>query len=186
MAISVIETSLQGVFVIESDIHTDDRGFFKEIYRYDKYLSAGLGMKFVQDNHCHSKRGVLRGLHYQLNSPQGKLVMAVTGEVFDVAVDIRKGSPGYGRWTGVYLSPLNNRQVYIPEGYAHGYCVLSESADVIYKCTALFDPGDEYGILWSDPDINIEWPVVNPVLSVRDAGNPALGEISDDDLPVYM
>src|SRR3990167_2273611 len=186
MAISVKETSLQGVFVIESDVHTDVRGFFKEIYRSDKYLSAGLGMKFVQDNHSHSVKGVVRGLHYQLNSPQGKLVMAVSGEVFDVAVDIRKGSPSYGSWTGVYLSPLNNRQVYIPEGYTHGYCVLSESADVIYKCTALFDPDDEYGILWSDSDINIEWPVVNPVLSVRDAGNPALIEISDDDLPVYI
>jgi dTDP-4-dehydrorhamnose 3,5-epimerase len=186
MAIRVIETQLPGVLVIESDIHADGRGFFKEVYRYDKYLAAGLDMRFVQDNHSHSVKGVLRGLHYQLNSPQGKLVMAVTGEVFDVAVDIRKGSPNFGKWTGVYLSLLNNRQVYVPGGFAHGFCVLSDSADVIYKSTGVFDPDDQYGVLWSDPDINIEWPVADPVLSVRDAENPALKEISEGDLPDYI
>lgn len=186
MAIKIKETPLPGVLVIESETHADRRGFFREVYRYDKYLAAGLGVRFVQDNHSHSVKGVLRGLHYQLKSPQGKLVMAVAGEVFDVAVDIRKGSPNFGKWTGVHLSLLNNRQVYVPEGFAHGYCVLSESADVIYKCTELFDPDDQFGVLWSDPDINIEWPVAYPVLSARDAGNPALKEISGDDLPLYI
>lgn len=186
MGIRVKETPLRGVLVIESDIYTDPRGFLKEIYRRDEYVSAGLGMKFVQDNQSHSVKGVLRGLHYQLGSPQGKLVTAISGEVFDVAVDIRKGSPDFGKWTGVHLSPLNSRQLYVPEGFAHGFCVLSQSADVIYKCTEFFDPDDQYGVLWSDPDINIEWPVSDPALSTTDARNPALSEISEDDLPVYV
>jgi dTDP-4-dehydrorhamnose 3,5-epimerase len=177
------ETWLKGVIVIESDVFEDERGFLREVFRADSYQQ--LGQVFVQDNHSHSKKGVLRGLHYQLNNQQGKLITAVTGEIFDVAVDIRKGSPTFGKWTGAYLSVLNKRQIYIPEGFAHGFCVLSERADVFYKCTDLYAPEDEYGLLWSDPVLQIDWPVSTPIVSDKDSKSPALDQIPVELLPVY-
>ncbi len=185
MPISVKETELPGVLVIESEIHSDARGFYKDVYHLEKYSSSGLGMTFVQDNHSHSVKNVLRGIYYQMTKPQGKLVMAITGEIFDVAVDIRAGSPNFGKWTGVYLSPLNNRQLYIPEGFAHGFCVLSDSADVIYKCTQFYAVDEDYGILWSDPTLDINWPVKEPILSEKDKNNPPLHEIPLTLLPSY-
>ncbi len=183
MPITFKETELSGVIIIESDVFEDERGFLREAFHSDKYRR--LGQVFVQDNHSHSKHRVLRGLHYQLNNPQGKLITAVTGEIFDVAVDIRVGSPTFGKWTGAYLSPLNNRQIYIPGGFAHGFCVLSESADVLYKCTDLYTPEDEYGLLWSDTVINIDWPVSNPIVSDRDSRSPELDQIPAQLLPEY-
>jgi len=183
MPITFVETGLEGVIIIESDLHEDERGFFREDFHSDNYKH--LGKAFVQDNHSHSKKGVLRGLHYQLNKPQGKLVTAITGEIFDVAVDIRKGSPTFGKWTGVYLSPLNKRQIYIPQGFAHGFCVLSDKADVLYICTDLYAPGDENGLLWSDAMIKIDWPVSNPIVSDKDSKSPALNQIPEELLPVY-
>jgi len=155
-----------------------------ETFHQEKYKAAGIDQAFVQDNHSHSTQNVLRGLHYQLKHPQGKLIYAVTGTIFDVAVDIRKNSSTFGQWAGATLSAENKRQIYIPKGFAHGFVVLSESADVIYKCTDLYAPGDEYGILWSDPEIGIDWPVENPILSQKDLENPGLKEISENNLPV--
>ena len=166
-------------------VFEDDRGFFLETYHAQKYKEIGLTQVFVQDNHSHSRRGTLRGLHYQLNHPQGKLVYVITGEIFDVAVDIRRGSPTFGQWTGTLLSERNKRQLFIPAGFAHGLCVLSETADVMYKCTDLYAPGDEYGILWSDPTIDIVWPMENPILSEKDAKNPTLKDVPEECLPLY-
>ena len=156
-----------------------------ETYHQEKYAKGGINKPFVQDNRSHSKKGVLRGLHYQLRFPQGKLVCVITGEIFDVAVDIRRGSPTFGKWEGVYLSSENNRQIFIPEGFAHGFCVLSETADVLYKCSDFYNPDDEFGILWSDPTIGIEWPVAEPIISPKDGQSPQLGEITDSLLPSY-
>ena len=150
MTLKFINKPLPGVLLIEPMVFSDERGFFMETYHAKKYAEAGIPGPFVQDNHSHSQRGTLRGLHYQLKNPQGKLVYAVKGEILDVAVDIRKGSPHFRRWTGNLLSEQNKRQLYIPEGFAHGFCVLSETADVIYKCTDFYAPGDEYGIFWAD------------------------------------
>lgn len=186
MPLTVKETGLPGVLMLESDIQSDFRGFYKDLYRLDEYLSSGLDMTFVHDSHTHSVKNVLRGIYYQPLEPLGKLVMAVTGEIYDVAVDIRAGSPHFGKWTGVYLSPYNNRQLYIPEGFAHGFCVLSDSADVIYKCTRYYETGNDYGILWSDPDLDIDWPVKDPVLSERDRNNPRLADIPPANLPAYV
>jgi dTDP-4-dehydrorhamnose 3,5-epimerase len=185
MPLTVKETELPGVLMIESGMYSDSRGFCKDIYQLDEYLSSGLDMIFVQDNHSHSVKNVLRGIYYQAKDPLGKLVMAVTGEIYDVAVDIRVGSPYFGKWTGIYLSPYNNRQLYIPEGFAHGFCVLSDSADVIYKCTRYYKAGDDYGILWSDPDLDIDWPVKDPIISEGDRRSPKLADIPPSDLPVY-
>lgn len=186
MMLRFTEESLPGVLLIEPAVFEDDRGFFLETYHKKKYAGAGLDQAFVQDNHSHSRRFTLRGLHYQLNHPQGKLVYVMTGEIFDIAVDIRRGSPTFGRWTGTLLSGANKRQLFIPEGFAHGFCVLSETADVIYKCTDLYAPGDEYGILWSDPTIDIDWPIQNPILSEKDAKNPELKDVPQDHLPLYQ
>jgi dTDP-4-dehydrorhamnose 3,5-epimerase len=177
-------TDIPGVVVIEPDVFRDPRGFFMETFHAGKFRSQGLPDAFVQDNQSRSSRGVLRGLHYQLQHPQGKLVRAVNGEVFDVAVDIRQGSPFFGRWVGVVLSDKNLQQMYIPPGFAHGFCVLSEQADVVYKCTELYAPGDEYGIAWDDPDIGIEWPQLDIQLSDKDRRNPRLSE-NGDRLPQY-
>ena len=185
MTVRIKETGLPGVLVIESETCPDNRGFFRELYHKEKYSRAGLDKEFVQDNHSHSARGVLRGLHYQLKRPQGKLVTALSGEIFDVAVDIRTGSPDFGKWTGVYLSPENKRQVFVPEGFAHGFCVLTDTADVVYKCTDLYVPGDEYGLLWSDPGVNIDWPITEPVVSAKDNAYPNLRDIVAEHLPVY-
>ncbi len=181
----VIETPLPGVVVIEPDVYMDHRGSFAETYQQERYLRAGIGGTFVQDNCVHSRHGVLRGLHYQLRKAQGKLVYPATGEIFDVAVDIRKGSPTFGRWFGTKLSWEKRSQIYVPGGFAHGYFVLSETADVVYKCTEFYDPDDEYGIAWDDPDIGIDWPDRSPILSEKDGRNPFLAQIPEDSLPVY-
>jgi len=185
MSLKVTEKSLPGILLIEPDVHKDDRGFFLETYHRKKYSDVGIDHLFVQDNHSHSRQGTLRGLHYQLNRPQGKIVYVVSGEIFDVAVDIRRGSPTFGRWAGTTLSEVNKRQIYIPEGFAHGFCVLSTTADVIYKCTDLYVPGDENGILWSDPTVDITWPIESPILSEKDRKYPKLKEIPENLLPIY-
>ena len=173
------------VIIIEPDVYGDDRGFFFESYQREKYIQHDISMALVQDNISFSKRGVLRGLHYQLGNPQGKLVLAVSGEIFDVAVDIRKGSPTFSKWTGVTLSSDNHLQVYIPKGFAHGYCVLSEKAYIIYKCTDYYAPFEERGILWNDTSLNITWPVDEPVISERDRNLPSLKNIDENDFPVF-
>jgi dTDP-4-dehydrorhamnose 3,5-epimerase len=169
--------ALPEVILVEPDVYRDDRGFFVETYHQPRYRENGIPEAFVQDNHSFSVQGVLRGLHAQLTRPQGKLVRAVTGKIFDVAVDIRPESPTFGRWAGEVLSGENFRQLYIPPGFAHGFCVMSETAHVQYKCTALYERGDEIGILWRDPEVGIDWPVRNPVLSDKDAAAPRLAEI---------
>ena len=181
---NITKTELAGVLVIEPAVYGDSRGFFLETFNQKRYAEAGLDRRFLQDNHSRSSRGVLRGLHYQLNHPQGKLVMAIKGEIFDVAVDIRRGSPTFGKWVGVNLSEENHKQLFVPEGFAHGFCVLSETADVIYKCTEVFTPGDDYGILWSDETVGIDWPISEPSLSEKDAKNPRLAEVDTNLLPV--
>ena len=185
MALKIINTKLPGVVVIEPPSYEDNRGSFMETFHKEKHDAAGINKTFVQDNLSHSRQNVLRGLHYQLRQPQGKLIYVVSGEIYDVAVDIRRGSPTFCQWEGVYLSSENKKQIYIPEGFAHGFVVLSQTADVIYKCTTLYAPGDEYGIFWADPSISIKWPSPVPVLSDKDNRNPALSAILDSDLPVY-
>ena len=185
MAIKFNTTSLPGVILIEPQVFEDPRGFFMETFHKKKYAVEGIDRVFVQDNHSHSKQGTLRGLHYQLRHAQGKLIYVVAGEVFDVAVDIRCGAPTFGKWSGTYISAENKRQLYIPEGFAHGFSVLSETADVIYKCTDFYTPGDEYGIFWADPTIDIDWKTESPVLSKRDSQNPELSQVAEELLPVY-
>jgi len=185
MTMKFTEKSLPEVLLIEPMVFEDDRGFFMETYHMGKYGEAGIDKPFVQDNHSHSRRFTLRGLHYQLKYPQAKLVYVISGEILDIAVDIRRGSPTFGRWTGTLLSDKNRRQLFVPAGFAHGFCVLSETADVIYKCTDLYTPGDEYGILWSDPTIDVVWPIENPILSEKDAKNPELNEVPQEHLTLY-
>ena len=182
---NVTTTTLPGVLLIEPAIFQDTRGHFLETYHAARYAEKGIPGPFVQDNFSHSVKGTLRGLHYQLQHAQGKLVMALTGRIFDVAVDIRKGSPTFGRWVGVELSGDNKRQLYIPPGFAHGFCVVSETADVLYKCTNLYAPKDERGIIWNDPALAIAWPVTGPILSPKDQAYKRLAGM-DGDLPVYQ
>lgn len=166
-----IETSIEDVYIIEPTLFGDERGYFMETYHAGEFKEAGLDLNFVQDNQSKSKKGVLRGLHFQYTMPQGKLVRVIKGEVYDVAVDLRKDSPTYGKWEGVILSEENKKQFYVPEGFAHGFLVLSDEAEFTYKCTDFYDPDDEGGILWNDPDIGIEWPIddINEVvLSKKD------------------
>ena len=172
----VSKTPIDGLLTIEPKIFADPRGMFYEVYSENKYEEHGIPC-FVQDNHSVSKKGVLRGLHYQVNPGQGKLVRVTRGEVFDVAVDIRKQSPTYGKWWGLSLSETNNFQLYIPIGFAHGFCVLSESAEVLYKCSDYYSPENERGILWNDPDLAIDWPVKDPILSEKDAMYPLFSEL---------
>jgi dTDP-4-dehydrorhamnose 3,5-epimerase len=168
-------TRIAGAVVIEPTVFQDDRGFFLESYKQSDFARAGIYLPFAQENHSRSMRGVLRGLHYQREPHgQGKLVRVVEGEVFDVAVDIRDGSPTYLQWEGVRLSAANRQCLYVPEGCAHGFCVLSQQAEVIYKTTAEYAPEYEDGIRWDDPSLRISWPIRNPTLSSRDAGWPAL------------
>lgn len=181
----ITPTAIPEVLLIEPDVHGDARGFFMESWHARKYAEQGLDVAFVQDNHSRSRRGVLRGLHYQLEVPQGKLVRVTAGRVFDVAVDIRRGSPSFGRWVGYELSGENFRQLYVPPGFAHGFCVLSESADFLYKCTDFYAPETEYGIRWDDPDIGIDWPDGEFQISDKDAQNRLLREM-DAELPVYQ
>ncbi len=163
-----VRTALPEVVVVEPDVHRDGRGFFLETWHAKKYREGGIDAAFVQDNHSRSARGTLRGLHAQRLRPQGKLVRVLAGEVFDVAVDVRRGSPTFLRWVGMCLSAENARQCWVPPGFAHGFCVTSETADVEYKCTDFYDPADELRIAWDDPEIGIEWPVRDPVLSDKD------------------
>jgi dTDP-4-dehydrorhamnose 3,5-epimerase len=177
-------TDLPGVVVVEPDVHRDDRGFFLETYHAEKYRAGGIRGAFVQDNHSRSAVGTLRGLHAQRRLPQGKLVRCIEGEIFDVAVDIRRGSPTFARWVGMCLSDEDFRQMYVPPGFAHGFCVVRGPAQVEYKCTALYDAEDELGIVWNDPDIAIAWPVAAPMLSDKDRRLPALADLGEL-LPVY-
>ncbi len=165
------------VMLIEPRVFGDHRGFFMETWRADKFAAAGIDLPFVQDNHSGSGRGILRGLHYQIKQPQGKLVRVISGEVFDVAVDIRRGSPTYGKWVGEVLSSDNRRMLWVPPGFAHGFYVLSDQAEFLYKCTAFYAPEYERCILWNDPDLSIVWPLVQgaaPVLSAKDEAGVCL------------
>ena len=173
-AMRVVPTELPGVLVIEPVVHRDARGFFLETYHAERFAQVGIPGPFVQDNHSRSARGVLRGLHAQRRKPQGKLVRAVEGAIFDVAVDVRPGSPTYGRWTAVTLDAESYRQLWIPAGFLHGFCVLSEWAEIEYKCTALYDRDDEVGVVWNDPDLGIVWPIEQPSLSPKDGALPRL------------
>ncbi|UXI67152.1 dTDP-4-dehydrorhamnose 3,5-epimerase [Tahibacter amnicola] len=181
----VIQTKLPGCVAIEPAVFKDERGFFYEGYNAAKFKDAGLDLSFVQSNVSRSARGVLRGLHYQWPNPQGKLVSVLEGEVFDVAVDIRHGSPTFGQWAGVMLSADNHRHFWVPEGFAHGFVVLSEWATFAYQCTALYDPKADAGVRWDDAAIAVDWPVGAPSLSAKDQKAPFLEEIPVDRLPRY-
>lgn len=172
---------IEGLFVVEPAVFRDDRGYFCETFNEKEFADAGLALSFVQDNQSMSSRGVLRGLHYQIKHPQGKLLRVIRGEVFDVAVDLRKGSATYGQWHGEVLSAVNCRQFYIPEGFAHGFYVLSEIAEFCYKCTDFYHPEDEGGLRWNDPDINIQWPLLEGtevLLSEKDRRQPFFRELN--------
>jgi dTDP-4-dehydrorhamnose 3,5-epimerase len=182
--VRVVNTEVPGVLIIEPDVHADDRGYFLETYHAEKYRAHGIDGPFLQDNHSRSGGGTLRGLHLQLRRPQGKLVRAVEGAIYDVAVDVRRGSPTFGRWVAVTLSAENFRQCYIPPGFAHGFCVVTPMAQVEYKCTDLYDPDGELGIAWNDPSLGIPWPVREPILSSRDQRNPTLRDVAGH-LPVW-
>lgn len=172
-----IATPLPGVILIELDAFPDPRGYFLETYHQKKYAEGGIPGPFVQDNFSRSSKGILRGLHAQLTHPQGKLVRVVSGEIWDVAVDIRPNSPTYKKWYGVHLSAQQPRQLYVPVGYAHGFCVLSDIAEMEYKCTDLYDPSNELHLLWNDPDLGIRWPLQSPILSIKDRDGVALRAI---------
>lgn len=179
----VTQTALPGVVLIQPKVHGDVRGFFMELFHADRYAQAGVPSTFLQDNLSRSSKGILRGLHFQEPNGQGKLVQVVSGTVFDVAVDVRKGSPHFGKWVGYELSSDNRRQMFVPAGFAHGFCVLSDTADFLYKCTTLYAPQHEQSILWNDPDIGIEWPVKEPLLSKKDAVAPRLKDAAS--LPTF-
>ncbi|MGI6456837.1 MAG: dTDP-4-dehydrorhamnose 3,5-epimerase [bacterium] len=172
----VLNTPFEGVIEFRPRVFKDERGFFLETYQQNKLREIGIDYNFVQDNHSRSCRGVLRGLHFQVNYPQGKLVYVPRGEVFDVAVDIRRDSPTYGQWYGTVLSDQKNNFMFIAPGLAHGFCVLSDTADFIYKCTEFYNPADESGIFWNDPDIGIIWPIKDPILSAKDMKLPLFRE----------
>jgi len=175
---NVTQTQLAGVLIIEPKVFGDARGFFKETFQAERYQEAGIEYTFVQDNYSRSQKGVLRGLHFQITKPQGKLVSCPKGAVFDVAVDIDPESTTYGQYVGVELTEENHKQLWVPPGYAHGFCVLSETADFQYKCTDYYDPSDEGGVIWNDPDVAIEWPIAHPSLSSKDALLPTLAELN--------
>ena len=180
---TVHPTTLPGVLVIEPRVFGDARGFFLERYHADRYTQAGISAPFVQDNHSRSARGTLRGLHFQKRSPQGKLVEAARGRIWDVVVDLRRDSPAFGHWEGHFLSDETHRQLYVPPGFAHGFCVLSETADVLYKCTDVYRPDDEGGVAWNDPALGIEWPATRPLLSDKDRALRPLSDLGPADLP---
>lgn len=182
---SVMETRLAGVRIIRPRVFEDSRGFFLESYNQDKFANLGVTDHFVQDNHSRSVKGVLRGLHYQLRNPQAKLCRVIEGRVIDVVVDIRHGSPDFGKWTSAELSAENRHQLYVPKGFAHGFLVLSESAQFLYKCSDFYDPTDEAGVVWNDPDLNITWGADDPVLSSKDRWYKRLKEIPPERLPQY-
>jgi dTDP-4-dehydrorhamnose 3,5-epimerase len=182
--VRVVSTDLPGVVVIEPEVHADGRGFFLETYHAERYQQHGIEGPFVQDNHSRSAAGTLRGLHVQPRRPQGKLIRVIEGEVYDVAVDVRRGSPTFGRWVAVTLTADNFKQCYVPPGFAHGFCVVSPIAQVEYKCTDLYDPASEIGVAWNDPALAIPWPVREPILSRRDGRHPTLAQLADQ-LPVW-
>ena len=178
----ITRTKINGCLVIEPKVFGDERGFFLETFQAGRYREkAGIDLPFVQDNHSRSTKGVLRGLHFQKTKPQGKLVRVVRGEVFDVAVDIRKGSPTFGQWEGVWLSEENRKQFWLPPGLAHGFVVTSETADFEYKCTDYYDPTDEGCLIWNDPDVGIDWPIEEPVLSEKDQQGSLLKDLMLED-----
>ena len=186
---NIIPTNLPGVIVIEPKVYVDKRGFFLETFREDVLLQAGINAHFVQDNHTRSSQGVLRGLHYQMTQTQGKLVHVATGSVFDVVVDVRSSSPTFGQWYGTELNEDNIKMIYVPPGFAHGFVVLSETADFIYKCTDYYHPESEQGIAWDDPDLNIDWPIAEIAekisLSDKDKQNVKLKDQPAEKLPAY-
>jgi len=179
------KTPLDGVVIIEPEAFEDGRGYFMETYQEARYRDFGIRVRFVQDNLSFSSKGVLRGLHYQYPHAQDKLVQVIVGEVFDVAVDIRMGSPTYGQWTSALLSDKNHRQLFVPVGFAHGFLVLSETAYVLYKCSDYYSPESEGGVLWSDPDLAIQWPVLHPLVSPKDESHVLLRKIPRDRLPSF-
>jgi dTDP-4-dehydrorhamnose 3,5-epimerase len=181
--VECIETGISGLLIIKPDVHGDDRGFFMETWHAGRYSQAGLPERFVQSNVSKSTAGVIRGLHYQYPNPQGKLVQVLEGRIYDVAVDIRSDSPTFREWVGVELSADNHRQLYVPEGFAHGFCVLGEGAMISYLCTRFFSAEDDAAIAWDDPDIGIEWPIQPQSLSARDRSAPRLAEVSPARLP---
>lgn len=181
----IVQTSLPGAVVIEPQVFGDARGFFYESYNKAKYSAAGINSDFVQSNVSRSSKGVLRGLHYQWPNPQGKLVSVLEGEVYDVAVDIRRGSPTFGQWAGVMLTAENHRHFWIPEGFAHGFCVVSDHATFSYQCTALYDAKADAGIRWNDASLGIDWPLSAPQLSEKDLKAPLLADVAADRLPVF-
>lgn len=181
----VIETDLPGVLIIEPKVFPDARGFFVETYQKERYQAMGIAPEFVQDNVSFSAKNVLRGVHSQSPHPQGKLVQVLQGIVWDVAVDIRRNSPHFGRWTAVTLTSETKNQFYIPAGFAHGFCVLSETALFAYKCTDIYFPGNEVGFRWDDPEVGIQWPVEKPLLSPKDIALPLLRDVVIDQLPQY-
>lgn len=180
-----LPTRLPEVLIVEPDVYRDHRGWFLETYHVQKYQEAGILPPFVQDNCSSSVLGTLRGLHFQMARPQGKLIRVIRGEIFDVAVDIRKGSPTFASWVGVTLSAEDFRQIYVPMGFAHGFCVLSDVAEVEYKCTDVYAPGGEVTIRWNDPHIGIRWPIEQPLLSTKDAAGQVLDDLCDQ-LPDYQ
>lgn len=179
----VAETSLPGVLLVEPEVFGDERGFFLESFQAKRYAEAGIKDVFVQDNHSRSRRGVLRGLHFQVKRPQAQIVTVIRGRVFDVAVDLRPAASTFGRWFAVELSDESPRQLYMAPGFAHGFCALSELADLHYKISQIYDPTDEGGVLWNDPDLAIDWPLADPKISARDAAFPRLRDISASCLP---
>lgn len=182
-----IDTDLPGVCIIEPTVFGDHRGFFMESYNQRTFAELGIHHAFVQDNHSRSYKGVLRGLHYQLNQPQAKLVRVTVGEVYDVAVDVRRGSPTFGKWVGVTLSAENKRMFFVPEGYAHGFYVISDHAEFMYKCSDFYAPAEERGVIWNDPDLAIDWPlnVDEPILSEKDQAYGTLSTRPVEDLPSF-
>jgi dTDP-4-dehydrorhamnose 3,5-epimerase len=184
--VKVQKTALPGVLVVEPAVFGDRRGFFMETWSSAPYAEIGIGLPFVQDNVSRSPEGVVRGLHLQCPHEQGKLVQVLEGVVFDVAVDVRVGSPNFGQWVGVELSADNKRQFWVPPGFAHGFCVTSEHALFSYKCTDIYSPENEVGVAWNDPDLGIEWPISDPVLSDKDAAAPTLAELDHDRLPFFV
>ncbi|MBC7880601.1 MAG: dTDP-4-dehydrorhamnose 3,5-epimerase [Anaerolineae bacterium] len=180
-----VETSLPGVWIVEPKIFGDARGYFFESYQREKFAQLGITADFVQDNRSFSRQGVVRGLHFQLRYPQAKLCSALQGEVFDVAVDVRQGSPTFGKWIGVTLSAENKKQIYIPQGFAHGFAVLSETAEFMYKCSDYYHPEDDGGVAWNDPEIGIDWPIESPILSQKDALFLPLAQTLAEKLPIF-
>jgi len=181
----VTETKLSEVLILEPKVFQDDRGYFLETWNKTRYEKIGVPVHFVQDNISLSKRGILRGLHFQYPQSQGKLIQVLLGEVLDVVVDIRVGSPTYRQWIGEVISESNHRQMYVPPGFAHGYCVISDKALFSYKCTDFYNPATEHGIIWNDPEIGIEWPTEQPVLSPKDKAYPRLKDLEPENLPQF-